>query len=61
MKRRILVFTGSRAEYGLFRNVLRILAKNEQVDLFLLVSGTHLSSQYGRTLEEIERDNFAPV
>ena len=40
MKRRILVFTGSRAEYGLFRNVIRILAKNEQVDLHLLVSGT---------------------
>lgn len=61
MKRRILVFTGSRAEYGLFRNVIRILAKNEQVDLHLLVSGTHLSPQYGFTLGEIERDNLAPI
>ncbi|ABM29606.1 UDP-N-acetylglucosamine 2-epimerase [Nitratidesulfovibrio vulgaris] len=61
MKRRILVFTGSRAEYGLFRNVIRILSENDQVELHLLASGTHLSQEYGFTIKEIENDNFAQV
>lgn len=61
MKRRILIFTGSRAEYGLFRNVVRTLSKKPQVELHLLVSGSHLSPQYGFTFREIEQDNFAPV
>lgn len=59
MRRRILVFTGTRAEYGLLRNVIRLLA--EKSDTALLASGTHLEEKYGRTLEEIEKDGFAPV
>lgn len=59
MKRRFLVFTGTRAEYGLLRNVIRLLA--EKSDTSLLVSGAHLDEKYGRTLAEIEKDGFAPV
>lgn len=60
-KRRILVFTGSRAEYGLLRNVIRLLSENEHVELHLLVSGTHLSQKYGGTIREIQQDKFAPI
>jgi GDP/UDP-N,N'-diacetylbacillosamine 2-epimerase (hydrolysing) len=41
--RRICVFTGGRAEYGLLRPLLTELQNNENVDLKLLVAGMHLS------------------
>lgn len=61
MIRRITVFTGTRAEYGLLRRLIATLADDKSVDLSLLVSGTHLSEAYGGTMEEIKQDNFAPV
>lgn len=61
MKRRILVFTGSRAEYGLLRNVIYNLSCDNKVELHILASGTHLSEKYGSTIKEIKNDNFAPV
>lgn len=59
--RNVVVFTGTRAEYGLLRPVISQLSQYEDIRLTLLVSGTHLSSQFGNTIEEIKKDGFAPV
>lgn len=61
MRRKITVFTGTRAEYGLMRTMISMLAQHDTVDLNILVSGAHLSADYGKTLSEITRDNFAPL
>ncbi|MDK9696770.1 MAG: UDP-N-acetylglucosamine 2-epimerase [Siculibacillus sp.] len=60
MKRpaRILVLTGTRAEYGLLHPLLVRLAANPAFDLRLLATGTHLSPQHGMTVREIEADGF---
>ena len=55
-KRKIAVFTGSRAEYGLLRPLIQLLQKDAQFQLQMLVSGTHLSPEYGFTCTEIEED-----
>lgn len=57
--RRICVVTGSRAEYGLLYWVLQDLREAPDIDLQLLVTGTHLSPSFGMTVQEIERDGFA--
>lgn len=59
--RKIVIFTGTRAEYGLLRPMLSYLSHCNDVCLTLLVSGTHLSPQFGNTIEEIQKDSFAPV
>lgn len=59
--RKIVVFTGTRAEYGLLRPTISYLSQYPDVRLTLLVSGAHLSRQFGNTIEEIRKDNFAPV
>lgn len=59
--RKIVVFTGTRAEYGLLRPMLSYLSQCHDVRLTILVSGTHLSRQFGNTIEEIKKDSFAPV
>lgn len=57
-KRLIAVFTGNRAEYGLQYPILRAIEKHPKLDYRLLVSGAHLDSNFGATLEEIEKDGF---
>jgi len=56
--RTIAVVTGTRADYGLLRGLLRAIEDDPQLDLQLIVTGTHLSDAFGRTVSEIERDGF---
>ena len=61
MKRKICVVTGTRAEYGLLRRLLLILKNDPQIELQLVVTGSHLSPSHGMTVDEIESDGFVPV
>ena len=57
-KRRIAIFTGNRAEYGLQYPILKAVDEHLELDYLLLVSGAHLDNNFGRTLEEIRNDGF---
>lgn len=54
--RKIAVVTGSRAEYGLLFWVIQLLRQTPAVELQLIVTGMHLSPEFGMTVSEIERD-----
>lgn len=56
---KVAVFTGSRAEYGLLRHLIRAIDANQALTLQLIVSGSHLSQRYGSTVTEIEADDIA--
>lgn len=56
--KKICVFTGGRAEYGLLRPLLNELRDNKDIELQILVSGMHLSAEFGLTYKEIEKDGF---
>lgn len=57
-RRRVAVFTGNRAEYGLQYPILRALHADPRIDTFLLAGGAHLEDNFGKTLAEIEADGF---
>ncbi|MBF0454294.1 MAG: UDP-N-acetylglucosamine 2-epimerase (hydrolyzing) [Magnetococcales bacterium] len=57
-KKKIAVVTGTRAEYGLLYWLLRALQKDEAFQLQLIVTGMHLSPEFGLTGLEIEVDGF---
>lgn len=59
--RKIAVFTATRAEYGLLRPLLLALRVQQNCQLQLVVSGTHLSATHGHTLDAIIQDGFVPV
>ncbi len=66
LARKIAVMTGTRADYGLLRPLIAELSAasegdNPTVELQLIVTGTHLSEEHGRTIEEIVRDGYAPA
>ena len=56
--RKICVVTGSRAEYGLLYWLMREFEKDQELLLQLIVTGSHLETYYGNTVEVIEADNF---
>lgn len=52
------VLTTTRAEYGLMRPLIRSLMADDYFKARLIVTGTHLSEEYGMTYKEIENDGF---
>jgi GDP/UDP-N,N'-diacetylbacillosamine 2-epimerase (hydrolysing) len=55
-RRKICVVTGSRADYGLLRHTIAAIRSSYYLELQLLVTGSHLSSDFGLTVSEIEED-----
>ena len=56
--RKIAVITGTRAEYGLLKNTLTEINKCKDLQLQLIVTGAHLSEEFGYTVNEIINDGF---
>ncbi|WP_085992727.1 UDP-N-acetylglucosamine 2-epimerase [Oceanobacillus senegalensis] len=56
--KRICIITGTRAEYGLLKPLIRKVKHDEQLELKLIVTGMHLSPEFGLTHKEIEADGF---
>lgn len=56
--KKIGVVTATRAEYGVLKNLIREMDKDAELQLCLIVTGTHLSEQYGSTIQEIMDDGY---
>lgn len=56
--KRICVVTATRAEYGLLRRLIGEIQSDTELELSLIVTGTHLLLEYGETVREIEADGF---
>ena len=54
----ICVVTGTRAEYGLLSPLLDEIKKSDDMFLRLVVTGMHLSPEFGLTYQEIEKDGY---
>lgn len=57
-KIKILVSTGTRADYGILRSLLKKISQSRKLQLILIVTGSHLSRNHGNTIEEIKKDGF---
>lgn len=57
-RRKIAIFTGNRAEYGLQYPILRAIYADDRFEPYLIVGGAHLESDFGKTISEIEKDGF---
>lgn len=57
--RKICVVTGTRAEYGLLFWVMKAIEKQPELHLQLIATGMHLSTEFGLTYKQIEKDGFA--
>jgi UDP-hydrolysing UDP-N-acetyl-D-glucosamine 2-epimerase len=58
MKRKILYITGTRADYGLMKSVLKAIEEHPKLELEIVATGMHLMPEFGTTMNEIKKDGF---
>lgn len=58
MKKIISVLTATRAEYGLLKPIIKKLQLVNEFDVRVVVTGAHLSPEFGLTFREIEKDGI---
>lgn len=56
--KKIAYVTGSRAEYGIVKRLLKRLQADPNIDFSLLVTAMHLDAKYGNTVDVIKQDGF---
>ncbi len=56
--KKICVVTGTRAEYGILSDLMRLIVEDEQLELQIIATNMHLSPEFGLTYQEIEKDGF---
>ena len=56
--RKICFVTGTRAEYGLLSRLMRLVKKDNDLQLQVIATNMHLMPEYGETYKEIEKDGF---
>ena len=50
--------TGSRADYGLLKKLMKLIKSDLEMNLMIIATGSHLSPKHGLTYKEIEADGF---
>jgi GDP/UDP-N,N'-diacetylbacillosamine 2-epimerase (hydrolysing) len=55
---KICVLTGSRADYGLLKNLMKLMLKDPKIELNIISTGTHESEEFGLTRKFILKDGF---
>lgn len=60
MTRKVLYLTGTRADFGLMQSTLQLAANTDGLDLKVIVTGMHLDSSFGHTVDEV-RASGLPV
>lgn len=58
MRKKISVLTATRAEYGLLKPIILALQSIDEFEVEVVVTGAHLSPEFGLTYQEIEKDNI---
>ncbi len=58
MPRKVCIATGTRAEWGLLRLPAQAIRETPALELQILATGAHLSTAFGQTVRDIERDGF---
>ena len=56
--KKICIVTGTRAEYGLLKPLIDRIYHSDKFELQLAVTGMHLSTEFGLTYQEVEKDGY---
>jgi len=58
LNKKICVVTGSRAEYGLLKNIIKLIKSEPTMQLQIIATGSHLAEKFGSTYKEILEDGI---
>jgi UDP-N-acetylglucosamine 2-epimerase (non-hydrolysing)/GDP/UDP-N,N'-diacetylbacillosamine 2-epimerase (hydrolysing) len=57
-RRKLCVVTTTRADYGILHWLMREISEDSELELCVIATGTHLSTEFGMTVNAIESDGF---
>ncbi|MEE3466918.1 MAG: UDP-N-acetylglucosamine 2-epimerase [Eubacterium sp.] len=60
-RKRVLFITGTRADYGKIKSLMKHMDVLDQYDVYIYVSGMHLLPKYGSTYKEVLKDGYQNV
>ena len=55
------LLTSSRADYGIYKPLLKKISQNKAIDLTIIAFGMHLKKKYGQTIHDINQDKFGNI
>lgn len=61
MKKKILFITGTRADYGKLKSLMKKLDGSPAFSVYVFVCGMHLSETFGNTYREVEKDGYEHI
>jgi UDP-N-acetylglucosamine 2-epimerase (hydrolysing) len=61
LNKRILFLSGTRADFGKIKSLILKLNSNKMLDIYIFVTGMHLSKIHGSTYKEIEKLNLSNI
>lgn len=59
--KKILFITGTRADYGKIKSLIKAVEASTDFEAFIFVSGMHLIDKFGNTYEEVLKDGYRNV
>ena len=60
-RKRIVFLTGTRADFGKLKSLISITQNSENYDVHIFVTGMHMNSLYGSTVDEIQKCGFKNI
>jgi UDP-N-acetylglucosamine 2-epimerase (hydrolysing) len=60
-KRKMLFLTGTRADYGKIKSLMKKVEKSQKWELHIFVTGMHMLRKHGLTWKEVEKDGFQNI
>lgn len=61
MNKKILFLTGTRADYGKMKPLMKVVEAAENLDAHIFVTGMHTMKKYGDTQTEVVRDGYSNI
>ncbi|WP_424686288.1 MAG: UDP-N-acetylglucosamine 2-epimerase [Halarcobacter ebronensis] len=61
IKKKILFLTGTRADFGKLKSLIKITQESELFDINIFATGMHLNTKYGYTVDEIYKSGFRNI
>ena len=59
--KKIMFVTGTRADYGKMKSLMKMLDQSSKFEVFVFVCGMHLLKTFGSTYEEVQKDNYKNI
>ncbi|GFD73515.1 UDP-N-acetyl glucosamine 2-epimerase [Tenacibaculum sp. KUL113] len=61
MSKKIIFLSGTRADFGKLKSLIRITQESDFFEVHIFVTGMHMVSKYGKTILEIEKSGFKNI